>query len=277
MKNIAYLGGKGSYSYLAGMKQLGHGNYVGCSSFQKIFERVDNGTADCGVLPIENSLVGSIYENYDRLHPYDFQIIAEEYIRIEHCLLTVSKLNDEKGMKTLRRILSHPKAIEQCSLFLQKYPWIEPIAVGDTASAAFEVASKRDETVAAIASAEAARIHHLFIEKRGIADDPANVTRFVIVAKKRKEVSNGNKATLFLILNHRPGSLAVILQELANRKINLTKIESRPYQGHPFEYLFYIDIEFEGKNSQELATLLEALYPLVKKIKLLGYYSAGSI
>ncbi len=277
MKTVAHLGKKGSYSYLAGRKQVGQGKYLSCASFQQVFEMVYRDEADCGVLPIENSLVGSIYENYDWLNQYNLKMIAEEYVRIEHCLLTIKAIDyEEDFLKGIRQVWSHPKAIEQCSLFFRNYPWIEPVLTGDTAQAAYEIASRGDSSLAALASREAAEIYGLSLCKQGLEDDPANYTRFVMVAKKDKNVAGKNKAALFLILDHRPGSLASVLSQIAQQNINLTKIESRPFQGHPFEYLFYVDLEFQDENPENIAHLLETIYPLVKQVKLLGYYAAGS-
>lgn len=271
MNRIAYQGVKGAFSYITALKAFGHDNsYIGLPSFKEVFEHLECGKADYAVLPIENSLIGAIYENYDLMNLYEMRIIGEHYTKIEHCLLTHN--NDQ--MKTIKKVLSHPKALEQCSRFFQEHPWMEAVVYMDTAAAAAEVASKKDSTWAAIASANAAELYELKILKKGIEDDPKNYTRFVTITK-RETKNEVDKCTFLLKLRHVPGALAELLRQFADKEINLTKIESRPLRGSPFEYLFYVEFEFSAERKHDVENLLSKLNSKVKQLKILGFYKRG--
>lgn len=280
MKRIAYQGVKGAFSYMTALKEFGKENhYIGLQTFKEVFEMLECGQSDYAVIPIENSLIGSIYENDDLLNAYEMQIIGEQFTKIEHCLLTVpnSQEQEEKSLMLIRKVLSHPKALDQCSHFFQKHPWIEAIVYLDTAAAAAEIASHGDPTRAAIASASAGELYGLQILKKGIEDDPKNYTRFVTVTKNERCSDQINKCSLLLQLKHVPGALAEMLKQFAAQAINLTKIESRPIRGRPFEYLFYVDFEFIGRKRKDIEDLLNMLYSSVQKIKILGFYKKGTL
>jgi len=275
MKTIAYQGVKGAFSYMTALKKFGEGNHFrGLQTFKEVFELVECGQADHAVIPIENSLIGSIYENYDLLNIYEMRIIGEHFTKIEHCLLTISNSHDQ--LKAIKKVLSHPKALEQCSCFFQRHPWIESVVYMDTAAAAAEIASKNDPTCAAIASASAAELYGLKILKKGIEDDPKNYTRFVTVSKKEL-AGMADKCSLVLQLEHTPGALVEMLKQFADQAINVTKIESRPLRGSPFEYLFYVDFEFMEKQRQDVEDRLSKLGSKVKKIKILGFYKRETL
>lgn len=276
MKTIAYQGVKGAFSFLTAREAWGCNNiFIGADSFQEVFELLKEGHADYAVVPIENSLVGSIYENYDWLAKYDSRIIAEHYTHIEHCLL--AKKLDGKGKDErlihIRKVISHPKALEQCRSLFKQYPWMEAVAHQNTASAAAEVGMGNDPSLAAIASAPAAEFYGLEILKQGIEDNQANYTRFVTVAQKGTE--SGNKCSLLVRLPHIPGSLSRVLNKFSERNMNLTKIESRPIHGSPFEYTFYIDIVLGDREKQGFKGLFEALSDYVQTLKILGIYKTG--
>lgn len=269
MKTIAYQGVKGAFSYMTAVNEFGENNiFLGLPTFHDVFESVENGQADMAVIPIENSLIGSIYENYDLLNHYEMQIVGEHFTKIEHCLLGISKVS-----KNIKKVISHPKALAQCSHFFQSHPWIEAVVHMDTAAAAAEVALHRDPTIAAIASAFAGKLYRLEILEKGIEDDSNNYTRFVAVTKTANNDIKVDKCSLLLKLKNTPGSLMEVLKLFAEREINLTKIESRPLRGTFFEYLFYLDIEFDEKERVE-----DALQVLEKgqSLKILGFYKRGS-
>lgn len=280
MKTIAYQGVKGAFSYMTALNEFGENTRLrGLQTFKEVFEMVKYGEADYAVIPIENSLIGSIYENYDLLNIYEMRIIGEHFTKIEHCLLTISTSHEQgnERLKTIKKVLSHPKALEQCSCFFQRHPWMEAVVYMDTAAAASEIASNGDPTCAAIASVSAAELYGLEILKKGIEDDPKNYTRFVTVMKKEIHNDQIDKCSLLLQLKHVPGALAEMLKQFADQAINLTKIESRPLRGSPFEYLFYVDFEFIGRKRQDVEDLLNGLCSKVQKLKILGFYKRGTL
>lgn len=269
MKKIAYQGYEGAFSHLTAVKRFGKGHhFVSAPTFEKLFDLIESGEVDYGVIPIENSLIGSIYENYDLLFSKNLHFIYEEYTKIEHCLLTLSALSE------VRRVFSHPKALEQCSLFFQKHPSIQPIVHIDTAGAAQEISLLGDPSSAAIASSYAAECYNLHICQRGIEDHPKNYTRFFIAAKHPQSIISPNKCSLLLRLAHSPGTLVEALQCLSQNKINITKMESRPFRGSFFEYIFYIDFEFHMEEKESIDKTLLELSSKVLMLKLLGFYHA---
>lgn len=273
MKIITYQGMEGAFSHITAIKQFGENCvYTRAATFRDACESVEKGEADYAVIPIENSLVGSIYENYDLLNQYDMVIVGENYTKIEHCLLTV-KGNVE--LKTIKKVLSHPKALEQCAKFFERNPWIEAIVSANTATAASEVAKRGDPSCGAIASEQAAKIYGLEVAAQSIQDDPANYTRFITIAKNQTDDHQADKCSLLFRLKHEPGSLASILDMVAGQGVNLTKIESRPLRGSPFEYIFYADFEFD--RIQEIKKLLTIIEKKVQLFKMMGFYKRGSL
>lgn len=278
MKTIAYQGVKGSFSFLTAQEAWGPRNvFIGVDSFQGVFDLLHEGHVEYGVIPIENSLVGSIYENYDWISRYESQIIAEHYTRIEHCLLAKKLGNRSKSerLEDIRKVISHPKALEQCRTFFQKYPWMEAVVHQNTATAAAEVEACHDPSLAAIASATAGDLYDLEILEKGIEDNQKNYTRFVTLRTEKSGSLYGNKCSLMVTLPHKPGSLLKMLQQFSDRNMNLTKIESRPIPGSPFEYTFYIDIVLEVCQKNSLDELLVALLGITQTIKVLGIYESG--
>jgi len=274
-KKIAYQGIPGAFSWLAGIKFFGKNNkFISVDEFKKIFELVVNKKVDYGIIPIENTLAGSIYENYDYLNAYEVKIYGEISLKIEHFLLGIKTgFSFHKRIKLLKKVFSHPKALEQCQKFFEKYPWIEKVSYKDTAGSAKYVAEFKDISLGAIASKEAGKIYNLEIIKENIEDDKNNFTRFLIISKKEnKNLKNLNKGSLIFYLPHIPGSLYKSLKPFAENKINLTKIESRPIKGKPFEYVFYIDFEFSKKDLHKVMNALKEFRKLVKKFKFLGFY-----
>ncbi len=280
-KKISYQGIEGSYSWIAGINFFGKNNkFIGANNFKEIFLSLKNNKADYGIIPIENSLIGSIYENYDLLKEYKFKVIGEIYLKIEHNLLgiKIKNLRGEKRIKLIKKVYSHPKALEQCRKFFEKYPWIEPIAFFDTAQSAKYVAEAKDPSLGAIASKIAGKIYNLEIIRKNIEDNKHNYTRFWVITKKYfsfKSPFKANKCSVVFTLQHKPGTLYNALKIFAQNKINLTKIESRPIIGKPFEYLFFIDFEF-NKNHK----ILEILKDFKKQtltLDILGFYEKGKI
>lgn len=281
---IAYQGIAGSYTFIAAHNYFGEDNqFIGTDQFKDIFELIKTNKADYGVVPVENSLAGSVYENYDLLTQYDLQVIAEYYLKIEHCLLGVkNSLGDKSAswrtkIKQLKTIYSHPKALEQCLKFFEKNSWLNKNIFSDTAGAAKYIADKNDPTIGAIAGTDAAKLYNLDIIEKNIEDNPSNYTRFLVISKKSKDVKNADKCSLIFALPHVPGSLYKTLKNFADSNLNLTKIESRPIHGKPFEYIFHIDLEFAKEDIGKVKNSLSDLKTKVHELKILGFYPHGDI
>jgi prephenate dehydratase len=232
---IAYQGIEGSFSH---QTLANHpGIKVGFPTFREVYEAVERGEADLGLLPIENTLVGTIYETIDLLSQGDLKIVGELHTQVEHSLLALP------GAK-ISKVLSHPKALAQCAKLFADHPEWTPVPHYDTAGAAADVASSKDLTLAAIAHRSAAEIYGLKVLSTGIQDHEKNYTRFYLISKK---AVSGTKGSLCFTLDHQPGKLAEMLNLFAKLGINLTYIVSRPVVGKPFEYLFYVDLENASK------------------------------
>lgn len=270
---VAYQGVEGSYSHLTAQRRYagrkGGVLLTGHASFQAAAEAVREGTADLGLLPIENTTAGSINETYDLLAEGALTILGEVVSQIEHCLLTLpgTRLED------LRVILSHPQALGQCRSFLDSVPWAEARAEFDTAGSARKIKEEGDPSVAAIASESAARVFGLEILRRGIQTQRGNYTRFVEVALEAAPCPPDArcKTSLLLVLRHEPGTLGEVLGRLGRRRVNLTKLESRPIPESPFKYRFYLDLEGHAA-SERVAAALEEVRSLTVELRVLGTY-----
>lgn len=271
MSQVVYQGTKTSYSEQAAHLLLGDEIVcIGKETFALVFEALQVGQADSAIIPIENTLIGSIAENYDLLQQFDVQISAEITLKIEHCLLGVSG----SSIETLKEVYSHPKALDQCRHFFQSHPWIKPVIHYDTAGAAEEVAQRGQGDLGAIASEKTAAVYGLTRLSRGIEDNPHNYTRFLLL-RRQGNVGEGNKCSLLFTLQSVPGALVSVLQPLACQGINLTKLESRPLRGSPFEYLFYADLTFKKTTQQEVIKWLDLIRLKTQTLKLLGFYDCG--
>ncbi len=264
---VAFQGVPGSFSSMAARALFGSGtNAIHTQQFREIFESVMDGSADVGVVPIENAVAGSVHENYDLLEEYSCSIIAETQIPVQLHLMAVPHAG------SLAKVFSHPKALEQCSSFFAQRPAIEAVVWSDTAGAAQHVAKLSDPSLGAIASEEAATIYGLRILELSIQNHPNNATRFVAIAKEPRGEANPTKCSFVVSLAHKPGSLFAILREIAELGLNLTKIESRPILGAPFLYSFHIDIECLPDQSAILREAPERVSQHAEKLKILGFY-----
>src|SRR5713226_6712044 len=229
-KRIAFQGAAGAYSEEAIGQLDPHAQSQPYREFRDVAQAVLEHRADLGLLPIENSVVGSIAQNFDLIAESGLAIVGEVVTSVHHCLLGVPGAS----RAAVRRVLSHPVALAQCERFLRSLTGVEVVAFYDTAGAAADVARQGDRSLAAIAGALAAERYGLAILAERIEDEPHNQTRFLLVAAK---------TTLLLKLPHRPGTLARALAPIAAAGLNLTKLESRPDRTTPWEYLFYLDVE----------------------------------
>jgi prephenate dehydratase len=236
-------------------------------SFRDVFREVKAGNCDFGVIPLENSLTGSIHENYDHLLEYDVRIVGEITLRIVHALIG----HPETELHMIKRVISHPQALEQCRDFLESQPGWELVAARDTASAVRRIKEGGESGEVAIAAREAADLYGLSVLKEGIETNARNYTRFAVIAASA--VNNGprKKSSLVYSTSNKPGALFDTLQIFAENGINLVKLESRPIHGKPWEYMFYVDIEADVE-SNELAGVMRELSEKTEYLRVLGSY-----
>jgi chorismate mutase/prephenate dehydratase len=270
---VGYQGSEGAYSHLAGLRHFGTRAsevlYRGYDNFESLLEGVETGEIDRAILPLENSTSGSVTPNYDLLTRMNLAIVGEEIQEVEHCLLAL----EEIPLSRIRRVFSHPVALSQCGRFLASLVGCEVEAFTDTAMSARRIREDGDKTQVAVASDEAARIHGLVILKRGIADNRENFTRMAIVAKKPEpcDLRVPAKTSLVFATRHEEGALLGCLAILAEHHLSLTKLESRPRPGTPWEYLFYAD--FEGNIvDPDVAVAVRDLQSRAGFLKVLGSY-----
>jgi chorismate mutase/prephenate dehydratase len=245
--------------------------FVGTRSFAEAVAMAESGNAGYAFLPVENTTAGSINQTYDLLRQTALSIVGEEVLHVRHRLLGLE--GSEIG--NLRRVLSHPQALAQCSQFLGSLEDVELVAFVDTAASAMEVRDAGDLSQGAVASAEAGEIYGLTVLRDGIADQEENWTRFVVISGLEIELDPRIPAKTSLVFTtpHRQGALAHCLHLLAEQGVNLTKLESRPVPSRPWEYLFYVDIE--GSVATDATALaLAALRRECPYLRVLGSYPA---
>jgi chorismate mutase/prephenate dehydratase len=267
---VAYQGSEGAYSWIAIRQHFPDGaRALGCATFGDAIASVEEGSAEMAMLPVENTIHGSVHEVYDSLTRSRLHVIGEEIVRIEHCLLGV-RTASERG---IRKVLSHPIAIQQCTAYLRSLRGTEVEVFVDTAEAARKVAEEGDPTLAAIASRTAASLHGLSILREGIEDDRKNYTRFWLLAREPIHVDPRLPARTALVLDieHREGALVRCLSSLARRGINLTKLESRPILGRPWEYRFFLEL-VGNAASDEVQSALAQLRDQSREVRVLGCY-----
>lgn len=264
---IAFQGEPGAYSEAALQALFGSSaGRLPCAAFDQVFAAVAEGRAEAGVVPIENSLAGSILENYDLLLAHDLTIVGELRLPVRHCLLAPPGTR----LKDVARAYSHPQALAQSLPWLKAHG-IEPVAASDTAGAARSLSQRHEHGAAAIASARAGELYGLEVLAEGIQTRQDNTTRFFVVQRERPAGLARQKASLVFAAPNSPGALYDCLGYFARRGLNLTRIESRPTRDTPWEYYFYID--FEGDLSEEhLVALLAELRGHMQFVRLLGVY-----
>ena len=272
---VAFQGIEASYSQLAATKYFAARSasmeFVGQRTFAEALAMAESGEVGYAFLPIENTTAGSINQTYDLLRQTNLRIVGEEILHVRHCLLGVEGAEPA----TLRRVLSHPQALTQCSRYLAGLGEVELVAFEDTAASAREVRRAGLATQGAIASFEAAETYGLQVLEEGIADQEENWTRFVVISGLEIELDPRipSKTSLVLTTPHREGALAHCLNLLAEHGLNLTKLESRPVPSRPWEYLFYVDIE--GSVDSESAALgIAELRRECPYLRVLGSYPA---
>ena len=275
---VAFQGSAHAYSDAAARKYLAargaEGDLAGYGAFGQAVGALLAGEVDLAVLPIENTSAGSINEVYTLLREHDLFISGEETGKVDHCLAAVQDV----PLSSLSRILSHPQGLEQCAQFLQSLPHAIPASYLDTAGAVAAVAAMGDPSVAAIGSPEAAQAHGLVVLRHGIADSQDNYTRFVVLSATATpvDVRIACKTSLILITRHEEGALLRCLEILSGSGHSMTKLESRPRPGRPWEYLFFLD--FEGNVAEpRTAAALDELRLAAQYVKVLGSYPAKAL
>jgi prephenate dehydratase len=269
--SVAFQGELGAFSHLAALRLLGKACHpVPCASFKEVFEVLRRDKVTHAVIPIENTLHGSILENYDHLLSYRFPIRGETNIRISHHLIGMPGVR----LRDIRRAFSHPVALNQCLRFFESNSNIEPVSFYDTAGSVKMLREESLPGAAAIASQAAAEIYGGRILKRNIEDDRRNYTRFFLLTKQNRQPKGAIgpwKTSVVFSAANTPGALFKVMACFALRDLSLTKIESRPLPGKPWEYLFYVD--FQGSSKEK--TVQRALAHLAEATqfsRLLGSY-----
>ena len=261
------MGRMGTFSHKACLQYFGDRvEAVPERTFADVFAAVAEGRVDFGIVPIENSLSGSIHQNYDHLLNYDVKIIGEIKLRIMHHLMA----QPGTQIADVRRVLSHPQVFGQCLAYLDQYDW-ERVAVSDTAGAAQRVSCCAEPGDAAIANLVAAETYGLEVLAEGIETNPRNYTRFVVVGRASIDGQTPQKSSLICAARNEPGALYAILQVFAENKINMIKLESRPMSGEPWRYMFYIDLE-ANLDDPAMEPVRRALAERAEFLKLLGSY-----
>jgi chorismate mutase/prephenate dehydratase len=269
---VAFQGERGAYSESAVYTFFGDEAEVKpCRDLTEVFESVDKQEVPVGVVPVENSLEGSVNQTYDLFLTHNLKVSGEIIIRISHCLIA----NLSTSLEAVKTVYSHPQALAQCRSFLERLG-SDLIPTYDTAGSVKMLKEKGLKDAAAVASEKAAEIYGMKILAREIEDTPTNYTRFFVISKNDSPRTGKDKTSIIFAATHTPGSLYHALSEFAKRNINLTKIESRPTKQKAWEYNFYLD--FEGHRTEEnCAAALKALEKSGAFLKILGSYPKAAL
>jgi prephenate dehydratase len=265
---VAIQGEHGSFSHEAALDMVPGAAIVPCPLSAEVFSRLTDGSVDAAVIPIENSLAGSVVEHYDLLFAHDVRIAEEALLRIRHTLIAApgSRIED------VRRVYSHPVALAQCRDFFKTHPQAAPSPFYDTAGSVQYIMAQPEAGSAAIASREAARVYGAAVLLEGIEDNPENYTRFFRVVRSHPTsgqagAAGPGKVSLAFAVDNRPGTLVAALQVFADLGTNLTRLESRPIPFQPWHYIFYADYEVAaGQPAFDAAALLAPHCSIVKEL-----------
>ncbi|EMF8048572.1 bifunctional chorismate mutase/prephenate dehydratase [Serratia marcescens] len=275
---IAFLGPKGSYSHLAARQYAArHFDRLiecGCQKFQDIFAQVETGQADYAILPIENTSSGSINEVYDLLQHTSLSIVGELTNPINHCVLVAS----DSDLSQIEIVYSHPQPFQQCSQFLNRFPHWKIEYTESTAAAMEKVAKLNSPKVAALGSEAGGALYGLQVLEHNLANQQQNITRFIVLARKAIDVSEQvpAKTTLIMATGQQSGALVEALLVLRDNGIIMTKLESRPINGNPWEEMFYIDVQ-ANLRADAMQKALRDLAPITRSLKVLGCYPSDTV
>lgn len=242
---------------------------VPCALSSEVFEKLSSGSVESAVIPIENSLAGPVIDHYDLLLAHELFVQREFHLRIEHCLIA------PRGVKlsALEKVFSHPVALQQCREFFRNNPKVQGVPFYDTAGSVKHVLAECLSNAAAIAGRQAAEVHGGNILLTGIEDDKRNFTRFFLLRRAARPIPGANKTSIAFALKNVPGALFRALSVFALRDIDLSKIESRPMRGRPWEYVFYLD--FLRGRDEAAGNALRHLTEVAEFVKVLGVYPAA--
>lgn len=274
---VAIQGELGAFSHEAAERMLRRCTVVPCARSAEVFDRIERGSVDAAVIPIENTLAGTVAEHADLLVTRSVCIQGEYLLRIVHNVIAAPGVK----LSSLRRVLSHPVALDQCRDFFQSHPQIEPVPFYDTAGSVKHVIANHLKDAAGIAGKQAAREYGGRILQAGVEDDKSNFTRFFLIRKvsgtrkgSRLPIPRGsNKTSIAFKVKNMPGALFKSLSVFALRDISLSKIESRPMRGRPWEYVFYVD--FLRGDDEPARNALRHLGEVADFVKVLGIYPAA--
>ncbi len=264
---VVFQGERGAYSEMAALQHFGSDiELISRRTLSEVFDAIESKEADCAVVPIENSIEGSVNETYDLLINTKKIVCNEIYFRVVHCLISYK----DSDLSKVKSVYSHPQALGQCRNFLQKHK-LEPIPFYDTAGSVKMLKEFPIDNAGAIASERAAETYDMKIIEKGIEDSKNNYTRFIVLTDKDSEPTGNDKTLVIFTAKHVPGALHKVIGEFASRDINLTMIVSRPTKEKPWEYNFYVDFEGHRKD-QKVQECLEHLKDNTEFLKVLGSY-----
>lgn len=270
MKRVAFQGEHGAYSESASISFFNEKiETVPCSTFADVLDSTANDKTEFSVLPVENSLEGSVGESNDLLFSTTLNAIGEIYHKIEHCLISFGKLEE------IKTVYSHPQALGQCRKFIQSNN-MKTVPTYDTAGSVEIIKKMNQSDVACIASKNASEMYNVPVIKEEIADNSSNYTRFLVLSKTNVTPSQKDKTSIIFSIKHEPGALHKIIESFYENQINLTKIESRPKKSTAWEYNFYVD--FEGnKEEEKISQMLEKIKEYSLFFKILGSYPVADL
>jgi arogenate/prephenate dehydratase len=266
---IAFQGAEGAYSEAAAVRSWPHAETIGFDTFEEVFGAVAADRVSHGILPVENSVGGSIHRNYDLLLDHDLPIVAETELPVIHNLLALPGVE----IGGIRRVFSHPQGLAQCEQYLRRLPNVELVATYDTAGSARIIRDQKLTDAAAIASTRAAELFGLNVVQPAIQDYPDNITRFILIARDPQSARAPDKTAIAFALYNAPGALFKALSVFALRDIDLTKLESRPARGLPWEYLFFADLAV-GRTDLRCGRAIVHLAEFARWVRTLGSYPA---
>ena len=270
MTKVSFQGERGAYSEAAAISFFDENlETVPLPTFADVLEHTASDKTDYSVLPIENSIEGSVGESYDLLYSTSLNAIGEIYHKIEHCLIGTGSLEQ------VDTVYSHPQALGQCRKFIQQHN-IKTVPSYDTAGSVKIIKEMKKQNVACIASKNASKINQVSIIKEGITDNPNNYTRFLVLSKKQGKKTQKDKTSIIFSIKHEPGTLFRIMEKFNECGVNLTKIESRPKKDTAWEYNFYVD--FEGNvNDSKISEMINKIKENTLFLKILGSYPAAEL
>jgi prephenate dehydratase len=265
MIRVSFQGERGAYSEAAAISFFNEKiETVPLPTFAEVLESTLNDKTEYSILPVENSIEGSVGESNDLLYDTTLNVVGEKYQKIQHCLI------GSNSLEKIDTVYSHPQALGQCRKFIQKNNF-KTIPTYDTAGSVKIIKELNKENIACIASRQASEIFHVPVISENIADNPKNYTRFLILSKKKTNESKKDKTSIVFSIKHQPGALYHIIEKIFKYDINLTKIESRPKKSTVWEYNFYVD--FEGhENNSKIAEMLKKINEETLYLKILGSY-----